>query len=161
MKLLTKALEEQVPNLLENKVQLSFIGDLTKFDKDLRMEMDKASKLTKRSSDKNLDLIVAASYGGRWDIVEAAKKIKKLDEEVEINEELLNSFTSLSSFTDPDLCIRTGGEYRISNFLLWHLAYSELYFSDLLWPDFDDYQFQIAIEEYAKRNRRFGDNSNF
>ena len=73
----------------------------------------------------------------------------------------MNSFTSLSSLSDPDLCIRTGGEFRLSNFLLWHLAYSELYFSELLWPDFDSNQFQIALDEYSNRQRRFGDKSNF
>ena len=161
MKLLANSLEEQVPNLIKNKVQLSFIGNLVKFDKDLQKKMFKAEELT-ACEDKNLNLVIAVSYGGRWDILEATKKIKDIkDEKVEINEELMNSFTSLSSFSDPDLCIRTGGEFRLSNFLLWHLAYSELYFSELLWPDFDSNQFQIALDEYSNRQRRFGDKSNF
>ena len=161
MKLLAHALEEQVPNLIENKVQLSFIGDLVKFDAGLRKKMEKAEKLTVCEKEKNLDLVIAASYGGRWDIVEAAKKIRDLNKDVEINEELVNSFTSLSSFSDPDLCIRTGGDFRVSNFLLWHLAYTELYFSDKFWPDFDCNQFQLALDEYSRRQRRFGNKSNF
>ena len=161
MKLLAHALEEQVPNLIENKVQLSFIGDLLKFDEDLRKKMEKAEKLTVCDKEKNLDLVIAVSYGGRWDIVEAAKKIRDLNKDVEINEELVNSFTSLSSFSDPDLCIRTGGDFRVSNFLLWHLAYTELYFSDKFWPDFDCNQFQLALDEYSRRQRRFGNKSNF
>lgn len=161
MQLLANALEEQVPNLIENKVQLSFIGDLLKFDVNLQKKMANAEKLTACENEKNLDLVIAASYGGRWDIVEAAKKIRDLNEEIEIDEELVNSFTSLSSFSDPDLCIRTGGEFRVSNFLLWQLAYSELYFSELYWPDFDSNQFQLALEEYSSRQRRFGDTSSF
>ena len=161
MKLLAQALEEQVPNLIKNKVQLSFIGDLTKFDADLQLRMKKAEKLTECDKEKNLDLIIAASYGGRWDIVQALEKINASQGEIEINEELISSNTSLGPFSDPDLCIRTGGEFRISNFLLWHLAYSELYFSELYWPDFDSTQFQKALEEYSSRQRRFGDKSNF
>ena len=161
MKLLAQALEEQVPNLIKNKVQLSFIGDLTKFDADLQVRMKKAEKLTECDKEKNLDLIIAASYGGRWDIVQALEKINASQGEIEINEELISSNTSLGPFSDPDLCIRTGGEFRISNFLLWHLAYSELYFSELYWPDFDSIQFQKALEEYSSRQRRFGDKSNF
>ena len=161
MKLLAQALEEQVPNLIKNKVQLSFIGDLTKFDADLQVRMKKSEKLTECNKEKNLDLIIAASYGGRWDIVQAIEKINTSQGEIEINEELISSNTSLGPFSDPDLCIRTGGEFRISNFLLWHLAYSELYFSELYWPDFDSIQFQKALEEYSNRQRRFGDKSNF
>ena len=161
MKLLAQALEEQVPNLIKNKVQLSFIGDLTKFDADLQVRMKKAEKLTECDKEKNLDLIIAASYGGRWDIVQALEKINASQGEIEIDEELISSNTSLGPFSDPDLCIRTGGEFRISNFLLWHLAYSELYFSELYWPDFDEIQFQKALEEYSSRQRRFGDKSNF
>ena len=106
-------------------------------------------------------MVIALSYGGRWDIVEATKKLMKLNPKVEVNEKLLGSQMSLAPFSDPDLCIRTGGEYRLSNFLLWHLAYSELYFTNLLWPDFDKVQFQLALEEYSSRQRRFGNKSNF
>ena len=161
MGLLAQALEEEVPNLLKNKVQLSFIGDLSKFDVDLQYRMKKAEKATKCNKEKNLDLIIAASYGGRWDIVQAFEKINKSQEKLEINEDLISSYTSLGPFSDPDFCIRTGGELRVSNFLLWHLAYSELYFSELYWPDFDSIQFQKALDEYSRRQRRFGDKSNF
>ena len=161
MGLLAQALEEEVPNLLKNKVQLSFIGDLSKFDLDLQSRMKKAEKVTKCNKEKNLDLIIAASYGGRWDIVQAFEKINLSQEKLEINEDLISSYTSLGPFSDPDFCIRTGGELRVSNFLLWHLAYSELYFSDLYWPDFDSIQFQKALDEYSRRQRRFGDKSNF
>ena len=161
MELLGSALEEQVPNLIRNKVQLNFIGDLLKFSTKLQKKMSEAERLTACKKNKNLNLVIAASYGGRWDIVEAARKIKELDRQTKVDEDLVSSFTSLSNFSDPDLCIRTGGDYRLSNFLLWHLAYSELYFSDLLWPDFDDKQFKLALKEFSKRNRRFGKESNF
>ena len=161
MQLLAQALQEQVPNLIENKVQLSFIGDLNRFDSDLLDRIKEAEKLTLCKKNKNLDLVIAASYGGRWDIVQAIQKITELEEETAIDEDLVNSFTSLSNFSDPDLCIRTGGEYRVSNFLLWHLAYSELYFSDLLWPDFDSVNFEKALIEYANRKRTFGNKSSF
>ena len=161
MNLLTQALEEEVPNLIENKVELSFIGDILKFDSELQERIMKSQELTICSEKKNLDLVIALSYGGRWDIVEATKKLMKLNPKVEVNEKLLGSQMSLAPFSDPDLCIRTGGEYRLSNFLLWHLAYSELYFTNLLWPDFDKVQFQLALEEYSSRQRRFGNKSNF
>ena len=161
MNLLTQALEEEVPNLIENKVELSFIGDILKFDSELQERIIKSQELTICSEKKNLDLVIALSYGGRWDIVEATKKLMKLNPKVEVNEKLLGSQMSLAPFSDPDLCIRTGGEYRLSNFLLWHLAYSELYFTNLLWPDFDKVQFQLALEEYSSRQRRFGNKSNF
>tara|TARA_Y100001970_G_scaffold262174_1_gene346113 strand:- start:6135 stop:6857 length:723 start_codon:yes stop_codon:yes gene_type:complete len=161
MKLLNTALKEQVPNLIKNSVQLSFIGDLSQFDKDLILQMKKSEELTVcDNKEKKLDLVVAASYGGRWDIVNAVNKLKKSKEE-NISEKDLASFLSTSQFDDPDLCIRTGKEQRISNFLLWQLAYSELYFPDLLWPDFNDEQFEKAILEYSSRTRRFGDKSNF
>ena len=93
--------------------------------------------------------------------MQAFEKINKSQEKLEINEDLISSYTSLGPFSDPDFCIRTGGELRVSNFLLWHLAYSELYFSELYWPDFDSIQFQKALDEYSRRQRRFGDKSNF
>ena len=161
MKLLNTALKEQVPNLIKNSVQLHFIGDLSQFDKDLILQMKKSEELTVcNDTDKKLDLVVAASYGGRWDIVNAVNQLKesKIDK---ISENDLTSSLSTSKFTDPDLCIRTGKEQRISNFLLWQLAYTELYFPDILWPDFDDAEFKKALLEYSSRTRRFGDNSNF
>jgi undecaprenyl diphosphate synthase len=166
MRLLNKALQEEVPNLKKNSVQLNFIGDLSRFDKELIDQMKKSEKETEcPDATKKLDLVVAASYGGRWDILQAAIKLNlKMQSEL-INknptEEDLSLMLSTGSFSDPDLCIRTGSEFRISNFLLWQLAYSELYFPDILWPDFDSKQFQKALDEFSKRKRRFGDKSNF
>ena len=161
MQLLNTALKEQVPNLIENSVQLNFIGDLTKFDSDLLNQMKKSQDLTAcNEKEKKLDLVVAASYGGRWDIINAFNSLKESNKD-KISEEDLTSLLSTSKFRDPDLCIRTGKEKRISNFLLWQLAYTELYFPDLLWPDFDDDEFEKALLEYSTRTRRFGDKSNF
>ena len=161
MKLLNTALKEQVPNLIENSVQLNFIGDLAQFDSDLLDQMKKSEDLTAcDEKEKKLDLVVAASYGGRWDIINAVNNLKELNKD-KISEEDLTSLLSTSKFKDPDLCIRTGKEQRISNFLLWQLAYTELYFPDLLWPDFDDDEFDKALLEYSTRTRRFGDKSNF
>ena len=161
MKLLNTALKEQVPNLIENSVQLNFIGDLTKFDADLLNQMKQSEDLTAcNEKEKKLDLVVAASYGGRWDIINAVNSLKELNKD-KISEEDLTSLLSTSKFRDPDLCIRTGKEKRISNFLLWQLAYTELYFPDLLWPDFGDDEFEKALLEYSTRTRRFGDTSNF
>ena len=161
MKLLNTALKEQVPNLIENSVQLSFIGDLSQFDNDLVNQMKKSEELTIcADKEKKLDLVVAASYGGRWDILNAINQLKKSSVD-DVSEADLNSLLSTSRFKDPDLCIRTGKEQRISNFLLWQLAYTELYFPEILWPDFNDDEFEKAIAEYSTRTRRFGDKSNF
>ena len=162
MKLLNTALQEEVPNLIKNSVQLSFIGDLTLFDDELVNQMKKSEELTYCDpSIKKLDLVVAASYGGRWDIINAVNKVKDSQLNRDITEDYFSNLLSTSAYSDPDLCIRTGNEIRVSNFLLWQLAYSELYFPTILWPDFDDNQFDIALEEYSKRVRRFGDKSNF
>ncbi len=161
MKLLNSALEEQVPNLIENSVQLNFIGDLSQFDEDLLEQMKNSEELTLcNEEEKKLDLVVAASYGGRWDIVNAFNKLNESSKQ-NITESDLTSLLSTSKFKDPDLCIRTGNEQRISNFLLWQLAYTELYFPEILWPDFDDDEFEKALSEYSSRTRRFGDRSNF
>ena len=122
--------------------------------------MKKSEEMTLcKKKEKKLDLVVAASYGGRWDIINAVNKIET-DKEF-ISEDDISSALSTSTFKDPDLCIRTGKEKRISNFLLWQLAYTELYFPDLMWPDFNDDEFEKALLEYSTRNRRFGDKSNF
>ena len=161
MKLLNTALKEQVPNLVKNSVQLNFIGDLSQFDNELLNQMKKSEDLTAcDDKEKKLDLVVAASYGGRWDIVNAVNSLKNSNKE-NISEDDLTSLLSTAKFNDPDLCIRTGKEQRISNFLLWQLAYTELYFPDLLWPDFNDDEFEKALLEYSTRTRRFGDRSNF
>ena len=162
MKLLSKALKEEVPSLIENKVSLKFIGDLSKFTIELQDEMKESEIQThQEEKDKQLDLLIAASYGGRWEILETVNKLRSLELNKEVDEELFSLHTSLSGFSDPDLCIRTGGEKRISNFLLWHLAYTELFFTDILWPDFDEEEFDRALEDYSIRKRNFGDKSNF
>ena len=162
MKLLSKALKEEVPSLIENKVSLKFIGDLSKFTIELQEEMKESEIQThQEEKDKQLDLLIAASYGGRWEILETVNKLRSLELNKEVDEELFSLHTSLSGFSDPDLCIRTGGEKRISNFLLWHLAYTELFFTDILWPDFDEEEFDRALEDYSIRKRNFGDKSNF
>ena len=161
MKLLNSALKEQVPNLIKNSVQLNFIGDLSRFDEELLSQMKRSEDQTIcDDKEKKLDLVVAASYGGRWDIINAVNKISKSKKD-NISEDDLSSYLSTSKFDDPDLCIRTGNEQRVSNFLLWQLAYTELYFPDILWPDFDDEEFEKALSEYSSRTRRFGDKSNF
>ena len=161
MKLLNTALNEEVPNLIKNSVQLNFIGDLSLFDDSLIQQMKKSEELTYcDKKNKKLDLVIAASYGGRWDIVNAINEIKDSGKN-NITEQEFSEFLSTAKFEDPDLCIRTGNEIRVSNFLLWQLAYSELYFPEILWPDFDDDQFDNALREYSNRSRRFGDKSNF
>ena len=161
MKLLNTALKEQVPNLIKNSVQLNFIGDLSQFDNELLNQMKKSEELTAcDGKEKQLDLVVAASYGGRWDIINAVNRLKD-SSKTSISEDDLASLLSTAKFNDPDLCIRTGKEQRISNFLLWQLAYTELYFPDLLWPDFNDDEFEKALLEFSTRTRRFGDKSNF
>ena len=161
MKLLNTALKEQVPNLIKNSVQLNFIGDLSQFDNELLNQMKKSEEITAcDDKKKQLDLVVAASYGGRWDIINAVNRLKDSSKK-SISEDDLTSLLSTAKFNDPDLCIRTGKEQRISNFLLWQLAYTELYFPDLLWPDFNDDEFEKALLEFSTRTRRFGDKSNF
>ena len=157
MKLLNTALKEQVPNLIENSVQLNFIGDLAQFDSDLLDQMKKSEELTAcDEKEKKLDLVVAASYGGRWDIINAVNSLKLLNKE-NISEEDLASLLSTSKFRDPDLCIRTGKEKRISNFLLWQSAYAEYYFTDVYWPSFSKADLLEAVEAYQNRRRRFGE----
>ena len=156
MKLLNTALQEEVPNLIKNSVQLSFIGDLSLFEESLIEQMKRSEELTFcDEKTKKLDLVVAASYGGRWDIVNAINEIKS-SEKSKITEEDFKSYLSTAKFEDPDLCIRTGNEIRVSNFLLWQLAYSELYFSDVYWPDMRKIDFLRAIRSFQKRKRRLG-----
>lgn len=159
MKLFIKALQNEVSELHENNIRLCFIGARDGFSEQLQILIDNAEKLTVHNT--GLNLVIAANYGGRWDIAQAAKKLAeqvqmgKLQLE-EIDEEKLSHVLSLSDLPAPDLFIRTGGEQRISNFLLWQLAYAEMYFSDVLWPDFNEKIFEEALTSFAKRQRRFG-----
>lgn len=159
MDLFLRALKSEVSKLKENNVCIRFIGERSAFGEKLQHEMNYAEELT-RDND-GLKLSIAVNYGGRWDIVNAAKQIasRVKDGEIEpesIDSDLFSQFVSLSDIGEPDLFIRTGGEKRISNYLLWHLAYTELYFTDVLWPDFSDTEFDNAVNFFSGRQRRFG-----
>ena len=159
MELFVTALQREAKRLHNNNVRLQVVGDLDRFSSRLQKEIAAAEALT--AENDGLRLLIAANYGGRWDVVQAARKLAKqaVEGEVkadEIDETHFESFLSLKDVPEPDLFIRTGGEQRISNFLLWHLAYSELYFTDILWPDFDDAVLEDAISSFSKRQRRFG-----
>jgi undecaprenyl diphosphate synthase len=159
MELFMNALQSEVDKLHSNQVRVRFIGDLAVFSPALRDAMQRTHILTEHNSGMMLN--IAVGYGGRWDIVQA---VRGLAEEVargarhseEIDEQALGAALMLRDCSDPDLFIRTGGERRISNFLLWNLAYTELYFSDALWPDFDTQALDAALEWFAGRERRFG-----
>ena len=156
MKLFLQSIIKEVPELIENKVQLNFIGDIPRFSKSLVSQINSAMKDTQSKKPK-LNLNVAISYGGRWDILNAIKRMK--DHKINIdklNEDDFSNLLSTSNFPDPDLLIRTGVEIRISNFFLWQISYSELYFSKLLWPDFKISNFKSVLNKFSKRDRRFG-----
>ncbi len=158
-KLLFTSLTKEAQSLKENNVRLRVIGDLTPFGARMQSLIEHTEKLT--SNNQALEVVIAVNYGGRWDIVSACRRAAKMAVDgklvpEEITEDVLSELTSLYPTADPDLVIRTGGEVRISNFLLWQAAYSELYFTDTLWPDFDDDCFDRAIDAFRARNRRFG-----
>ena len=159
MELFLRALDKEVDELHEQGVRLRFIGDLTAFNAELRKRMELA--MARTAGNLKLALNVAVNYGGRWDIVHAARRaaiaVAQGELQVdEIDEARLGGFTSLTELPPLDLFIRTGGEVRVSNFLLWQLAYAELYFTDTLWPDFDQACLARAIEDFARRERRYG-----
>ena len=159
MQLFLNALQKEVKKLHEHDIRLQIIGDVSGFSEILQEHIHKAHELTKNN--KGLTLVVAANYGGRWDMSHAAKQIAR---EVQagnlapenITPEVFHQYTCLNEYPDPDICIRTGGEFRISNFMLWQFAYTELVFSNALWPDFNEQNFWSAITEYNSRTRRFG-----
>jgi len=159
MTLFRRTLRRQLPDLVANGVRLSFIGERSRLSAALRTDMADAESRT-RDNDV-LDLVIALDYGGRWDIAQAARALADACDRGDlapgdIDEKAIGQQMSLCRFGQPDLFIRTGGERRVSNFLLWDLAYSELYFTDCLWPDFDARALRDAIEWYAQRERRFG-----
>lgn len=159
MALFIEALGREVRSLHEKNVRLQFIGERSLLSKKLQKKMTESEQLT--AANQGLQLFVAVSYGGRWDISNAARRLARevadgtLTPE-QITEERLHKCLSLGAIADPDLFIRTGGEHRISNFLLWNLAYTEMYFTELLWPDFGPQELAQAISQFQQRQRRFG-----
>ena len=159
MSLFLEALRREVKELHKNNVKLRFIGERERLDDKLREKIGDAEALTANNS--GLRLQVAVAYGGRWDIVEAARSVaaKAASGEIgadDIDEATFAAELQLGNMPDPDLLIRTGGERRISNFLLWNLAYAELWFTDVLWPDFDAAEFDAALAHFSRRQRRYG-----
>jgi len=155
MKLFRNALEREVDELHASGVRLKVVGDTRRFDPKLRKLIERGEELT--AQNRRVTLTIAANYGGRWDILQAMSRLLKDKPSLEqIDEELLAPYLAMSYAPEPDLFIRTGGEQRISNFLLWQLAYSELYFTDTLWPDFDAAALDAAIASFRGRERRFG-----
>jgi undecaprenyl diphosphate synthase len=159
MTLFLNTLKNEMDKLIKNNVQLRIVGNLDGFNPLLREWIIKSQALTAENT--GLKLIVAVNYSGQWDIVQAAQKIMeefKLGEleEKKLTRETFANYLSLAGFPGADLLIRTSGEYRISNFILWQLAYTELYFTDTLWPDFDEQALNKALQFYAQRERRFG-----
>ena len=148
-------MEEQTPELREQKVKLNFIGDISRFNKKLIKQIEKSKKIT-NEYDPKLNLIIAASYGGKWDIINAVKKFYADKKNKKITENSLEDYLETKRFPNPDLIIRSGGEQRLSNFYLWQSSYSELYFSEKLWPDFNKKDFDEALMNFSSRKRKFG-----
>ncbi len=153
MELLKEMLMKEVDELNRNGISIRAIGRIDKLPDETREELFRAIEKTKNNN--KLKLYLALSYGGRQEIIDAINKILKANIS-EVDEDKFRKFLYEPDLPDPDLLIRTGGEFRISNFLLWQISYAELYFTDILWPDFRRYEFLKAIEHYSKRNRRFG-----
>lgn len=156
MQLFLKSLQKEIRRMHDNGMRFRVIGDLSRFDPRLVDMIREAETLT--AGNAGLNFTVAANYGGRWDILDAMSRLMARDPQRRdrFTEEELASELSMNFAPEPDLFIRTGGEKRISNFLLWQLAYTELYFTDVLWPDFDGAALDTAIASYQSRERRFG-----
>jgi undecaprenyl diphosphate synthase len=159
MGLFLTALEQRVQELHENNVRVRVVGERSAFSAKLQERIEEAERLT-RGND-GLQLVIAANYGGRWDVVQAARRVARevhsgLLTPEQVDTEVFAAHLCLHGLPEPDLFIRTGGERRVSNFLLWDLAYTELHFTDTLWPDFDADAFDQALASFAARQRRFG-----
>ncbi|MDR3300157.1 MAG: di-trans,poly-cis-decaprenylcistransferase [Candidatus Accumulibacter sp.] len=156
MQLFTKALKQEVAKLDDNGVRLKIVGDVSRFDARLQ-ELIHDAEITTAANAK-LTLTVAANYGGRWDIVQALNRmaVELPEKQGQWTEDDFAPYLAMNHAPEPDLFIRTGGEERISNFLLWQLAYTEFYFTATLWPEFDAAAFDLAVASYQKRERRFG-----
>ena len=158
MNLFLSTLEKETDRLDANNIRLNVIGDISRFDSNLQEAIARAQDRT--SANTALTLTVCANYGGRWDMLQAVRRMSQDGIGMaEMTEKRLASYLALSYAPDPELFIRTGGEKRISNFLLWQLAYTELYFTDIYWPDFDDRELEKAILSFKSRERRFGKTS--
>lgn len=163
MRLFSSYLESETARLHQDGVRMRFIGERDRFSERLRKQMDYSEQLTRNNAETTL--VIAVDYGGQWDIVSAARQLAQQvaegqlrADDIDIN--LFDQYTALADIPKPDLCIRTAGEQRISNFMLWQLAYSEFYFCDCLWPDFDESELHRALDAYAGRERRFGGRNN-
>jgi undecaprenyl diphosphate synthase len=155
MQLFQAALTSEVERLHKNGIRLKVVGDVHRFDPKIRLLAEQGERLTAKNP--RLTLTIAANYGGRWDILQAMNRfLKEHPSARSVDEGSLNPYLAMSYAPEPDLFIRTGGEQRISNFLLWQLAYTELYFTETLWPDFDAAALDQAIASYRARERRFG-----
>jgi undecaprenyl diphosphate synthase len=157
--LLSRYLRNEVRELHKDGIRLRFIGQRSRFSERLRRLMQQSEQLT--AGNTQATVVIAVDYGGQWDIAQAAQKLAQrvLDGSLlpaQITPELIDQHISISDLPRPDLCIRTGGDARVSNFMLWHFAYSELYFTNTLWPDFDEREFACALADYSRRERRFG-----
>jgi len=160
MKLLVSSLRKEVSDLIKNNVRFTVIGDMSKFDQQIQNELINAFQKTKNNSGLNLNL--ALNYGSRQEILYATRKLveKVRLGEIEIkdiSEDLFSQMLHTKDLSDPDLLIRTGGEFRVSNFLLWQIAYTEIHITDLYWPEFDKQDLMNAISDYQNRERRFGE----
>ena len=159
MELFLRALEQEVAKLHQNGIRLRVVGDVSRFDAAIRERIVAGEQLT--AGNRRLTLTIAANYGGRWDIAQAAREYYRrhpeaLADGAPLDPDALAPYLALAYAPEPDLFIRTGGEQRLSNFLLWNLAYTELYFCGTLWPDFDDQELERAFRYFASRQRRFG-----
>ncbi len=155
MELLIKAVREETKTLMDNNVRLSMIGDLERIPERSRTMLQQCMDQTAGNS--AMTLVLALSYSARWEIAQAIKQICVERPSAEsVDEETLRRYLTTRDYPDPDLLIRTGGELRVSNFLLWQMAYTEFYFTELLWPDFRHEDFYEAVAEYQRRQRRFG-----
>jgi undecaprenyl diphosphate synthase len=159
MELFMQSLQKYTGELHEKGIRIRFIGNRNLFSDSLQQQIDETE--TKTFNNSTMTLNIAANYGGQWDIVNAARDLAQQVEDgkleaANVDERIFKRLLALGDSPDPDLFIRTGGEQRISNFLLWQLAYSEFYFSDRLWPDFADADVSAALDEYARRQRRYG-----
>lgn len=159
MHLIVIAIERETPDLIKNNVRLTMIGDMDRMPKEARERLERCMKETSHCT--GLTLVLALSYSSRWEIVEACKRLAsdavagKIDP-AEINDSLFSDNLSTAGIPDPDLLIRTGGDMRVSNFLLWQIAYAELFITPIYWPDFSEEDFYAAIDSYTGRQRRFG-----